>query len=56
MADVDQLLPYVPYAYPSLPGGEALYLVDELQKLQDSISKIIEVLALLEARIEVLEP
>lgn len=54
--DTDTLVPYVPDTYPSLPGGEALYLVGELEKLQTAVSKLIAVAALLEARIVALEP
>jgi hypothetical protein len=56
MADVDALIPYGPEPFPTLPGGEPLYIVEELGRIQTTITKLIEVLALLEARIVALEP
>lgn len=56
MADTDALTPYVPKAYPTIPGGEARYIMDELRKMQHSVAKLISVMAALEARIVALEP
>jgi hypothetical protein len=56
VADTDSAIHYAPNTYPALPGGEALYLVEELGRLQDTVASLIAVLELLEARIVVLEP
>lgn len=56
MADTDKLIPFNPQAYPSIPGGEKRYFADADRRIAVSIKSIGEVLRLLEARIETLEP
>jgi hypothetical protein len=56
MADTDIVARYTPNDYPQIKGGEHLFLMEELRKLQSTIATVIEVLELLEARIVVLEP
>jgi hypothetical protein len=54
--DVDLVRPYRPRRYPVIPGGEASYIVDELQRIHTTLDQVRQVLELLEARIETLEP
>lgn len=56
MAATDVLQPYTPRQYPSIPGGEVRFLTEELRRLSTSVARLIEVLKLLEPRIEALEP
>lgn len=56
MADADRLRPYAVRPYPIIPGGESKYLLQEFRRIEQSIRTINEVLDLLEARIEALEP
>lgn len=56
MPDTDLLRPYKVGEVASLPGSEQLYLANELQRVSQAIGTLTDVLKLLEARIEVLEP
>lgn len=44
MATTDAVARYVPNPPPSIPGGEALYLMDELQKVQRTLNTLLEYL------------
>jgi hypothetical protein len=48
--DTSKLLPYNSSGYPTIPGGEALYLTNELRKISSSLNKAVEIIKLLEAR------
>lgn len=56
MADTDDLRPFQPPPYPTIPGGETRYFVEADKRISQSIKTIIEVLKKLEVRIEALEP
>lgn len=49
--DTDGLLTYQQNRYPTLPGGEAKYLTDELAKVAKAINKAVEVMKLIEKRL-----
>lgn len=48
--DTAKLLAYTPKAYPTLDGGEERFISDELSKVQNAIGKLVQVVKLLEAR------
>lgn len=48
--DTTKLVAYNANSYPNLPGGEQRFITKELQSLQKAIAQIIEVMKLLEAR------
>ena len=56
MPDTDVLRPYTVGNAPSLPNSDRRYLADELQRVSQAIGLLTDVMKLLEARIEVLEP
>jgi hypothetical protein len=56
MPDSDDLKPFAPSSFPSIPGGETRYFVEQDRAIAQSIKTIIEVMKRLEARIEALEP
>lgn len=56
MADTDRLQPYVPKTYPKIETGVPKFTSDELNRIAQALRQVREVLMLLEARIEVLEP
>jgi hypothetical protein len=51
VADTDALKGYSPKSYPTIDGGQASFISDELQKIGVCIALINRVLAQLEARI-----
>jgi hypothetical protein len=55
MADTDDLRPFHPPPFPSIPGGETRYFVEADRRISQSINSIIECLKKLETRIEALE-
>lgn len=48
--DTRSLIPYTPNDYPSLGGGEALFLTSELRRLSNSVNQLVAVVKLLEDR------
>lgn len=50
MADTDSLRAYKPQDYPTLPGSQERFIPNELQRLSNSITQLIEVMKKLEAR------
>jgi hypothetical protein len=48
--DTKKLVTYVPRSYPIIEGGERDYLVAELQRVSNSLKKMVEVVKLLEDR------
>lgn len=48
--DTKKLVTYVPKTYPNIPGGESDYLTSELQRISNSLKKAVEVMRLLEKR------
>lgn len=48
--ETKKLVTYVPRQYPNIPGGEAIFLVSELQRISNSLKKMVEVVKLLEER------
>jgi len=55
MADADALKNYIPNPYPTIPGGEAIYITDELANIRSAFDRQTKVIKLLEARILALE-
>ena len=55
MADTDDLRTYDAQAYPTLPGSEARFISEELERLAQVIEAIVTATQALEARIETLE-
>lgn len=49
--DTNALLTYNPNGYPALPGGEALYLTNELRKASNTINKLVAVVKQIEKRL-----
>jgi CII-binding regulator of phage lambda lysogenization HflD len=49
--DTNGLLKYNPKNPPNIPGGDVNYLNRELQTLSNTISKMVDVLKLIEARL-----
>lgn len=56
MADTDALKAYRVGNATTLPGGDKLYLMRELRKIEDTLKTVSQIMVLLEARIEALEP
>jgi hypothetical protein len=48
--DTKALLKYNPNRYPTIPGGEALYISGELASIKNAIAKLVDVVKMLEAR------
>ncbi|MFI4971098.1 MAG: hypothetical protein ACHP7H_00345 [Hyphomicrobiales bacterium] len=48
--DTTKLVQYSANSYPNIPGGEQRFITKELLSIQKSISQIIEVMKMLEAR------
>lgn len=48
--DTKGLLTYNPNRYPSIPGGDAIFISGELTRLSNVINKLVEVTKLLEKR------
>jgi hypothetical protein len=48
--ETTKLVTYVPKQYPNIPGGEADFLVSELQRISNSLKKAVEVMKLMEQR------
>ena len=51
MTDTDKLVPYQPRSFPSIPGGEDQYFVNELKRIAQAVVSIEEALVKLEARL-----
>lgn len=49
--DTKGLLTYQPKSYPNIPGGEANYLSGELGKLSNAINKLVDVMRIIETRL-----
>lgn len=56
MADTDVLRPYKAGDPPALPGGEKLYLAEELKRISQAIGLLVQTMKKLEVRIAALEP
>jgi hypothetical protein len=50
MADTDALRPYKVGDVPTLPGGDKLYLAEELKRISQSITLAVQTMKKLEAR------
>lgn len=48
--DTVKLLTYTPKGYPTLDGSEARYITNELASIQNAIGKLVQVVKLLEDR------
>lgn len=48
--DTKGLLKYAPNRYPQIPGTEAAFINSELRRIADALSKAVDVMQLLEAR------
>jgi hypothetical protein len=48
--DTAKLLTYTPKSYPTLDGAEERFITDELSKVQNAIGKLVQVVKLLEDR------
>jgi hypothetical protein len=48
--DTKKLVTYNPNQYPILEGGEANYITKELQRIANTLTKLVEVVRLLEDR------
>lgn len=48
--DTKPLLTYKPNTFPNIPGGESNYITSELTRISNAINKIVDVMKLLEAR------
>lgn len=46
------LRPYKPKGYPTIAGGEASYLQDELKKISDTLSQNVAALKAIDARMQ----
>ncbi len=55
MADTDRLRPYRRANPPALPDN-GRFVAEEFKRIEATLGTVVEVLKLLEARIEVLEP